>query len=369
MIQPFRDYRHNRHQEAIAWKERTGGKVIGLFCCNVPEEIIHAAGMLPVRLLGHHEESTEANLHFPVNVCPYPKSCFDLALKGGYDYLDGLVVPNVCDIIRAMYGFWKLNINTPYAFFLEVPQKLGATSEGFFVEEIKRFRDSLAEYAGSPITDEAITHSIAVYNENRALLRRVGDLRRGPSPKIAASEVQEMVISSMLMPKDAHNKLLTEFLNGVEGRPDPPQDGVPLFLTASMLDDPDFVELIEECGGQVVADDMPMGSRYFHYPVDSRQEPMAALAHRYLAGIACPRKMTPDVHFQYIQEQMAATDIKGVVMNVLRACDCHLYEYPYLKERFTEMGLPTLFFKAEETEMELEEQRGEIEAFIEMLQG
>ena len=98
--------RERRHQEARAWKEHTGGKVVGLFCCSVPEELIHAAGMLPVRLLGEHEDTSEADVHFPVNVCPYPKACFDQALKGRYDYLDGMVVPNVCDMVRAMFGFW-----------------------------------------------------------------------------------------------------------------------------------------------------------------------------------------------------------------------------------------------------------------------
>ena len=42
------ELRERRHREARAWKERTGGKVVGLFCCSVPEELIHAAGMLPV---------------------------------------------------------------------------------------------------------------------------------------------------------------------------------------------------------------------------------------------------------------------------------------------------------------------------------
>ena len=59
MAVDFARVRERRHDEARAWKERTGGKVIGLFCCDVPEEIIHAAGMLPVRLLGEHEPASE----------------------------------------------------------------------------------------------------------------------------------------------------------------------------------------------------------------------------------------------------------------------------------------------------------------------
>ncbi|MBC8460081.1 MAG: 2-hydroxyacyl-CoA dehydratase, partial [Deltaproteobacteria bacterium] len=118
MIERLEQLRNDRHKDAKKWKEQTGKKVVGLFCCNVPEELIYAADMLPVRILGEHEEATEGNLHFPTNVCPYPVSCFDQALKGHYDYLDGLVVPNVCDMIRSMYGTWKLNLKIPYVHFL-----------------------------------------------------------------------------------------------------------------------------------------------------------------------------------------------------------------------------------------------------------
>jgi benzoyl-CoA reductase subunit C len=95
MIDNLEQFRENRHQYAREWKERTGNRVLGIFCCNIPEEIIDAANILPVRILGEHEEATEGNLHFPVNVCPYPVSCLDQALKGYYDYLDVLVVNNV----------------------------------------------------------------------------------------------------------------------------------------------------------------------------------------------------------------------------------------------------------------------------------
>ena len=126
MIEEFKKYRGRRHQAATAWKEQNKGKVLGTFCCCVPEEIIHAAGMLPVRVLGEHEETTEADLHFPTNLCPYGKSCFDQALKGRYDYLDGMVIPNVCNIIKAMYGFSRLLLGVPYVYFLEVPQRLSS---------------------------------------------------------------------------------------------------------------------------------------------------------------------------------------------------------------------------------------------------
>ena len=366
MIEQFRSIRRNRHEEARAWKERTGGKVIGVFCCNVPEELIYAADMLPVRILGEHEEATEGNLHFPTNVCPYPKSCLDQALKGRYDYLNGVIVPNVCDMVRAMYGAWKLNVDGPSVHFLEVPQRISPNGAEFFRDALDRLRSSLEEISGRNMTDNSLREAIAVCNLNRDLLRKAAGLRR--ERVVTGVELQEMVLASMLMPKEEHNRLMVEILDEASQR-SPAVDGVRLFLSASMLDDTDFVELIEDCGGAVVADDTPTGSRYYYYSVDEGGEPLQALAERHLAWIPCPRKMLPDARLKFVTDMLAASGAQGAIVHNLKACDCHLYEYPYLRQMLESMGLPVLFFRGEETEAELETQRDDVEAFIEVLQG
>ncbi|MFH0769393.1 MAG: 2-hydroxyacyl-CoA dehydratase family protein [Chloroflexota bacterium] len=369
MIEEFKKYRLGRHQAAATWKEQNEGKVLGTFCCCVPEEIIHAAGMLPVRIMGEHEETTEANLHFPTNLCPYCKSCFDQALKGRYDYLDGLVIPNVCNMIKTMYGFSKHLLKIPYIHFLDVPQRMSNNGVEFFTEELLRFKESLEDFSGKQISNEAIRHSIAVYNENRTLLSQAYELRKKPTPLISGSEAQEIVISSMLMPKEEHNRQLAQLLQQIENRNDSPEQGVRLFVSASILDSTDFLQLIEECGGNVVADDMPMGSRYFSGSVDLSDDPLHALADRYLNKIACPRKMLPDARLAFVTNMMKEADVKGVIIHNMRACDPHLYEYPLMKEKITSEGLPVLFFRGVETEGEQEQQRADIETFIEMLKG
>jgi len=368
VIEEFGQYRPSRHEKAIAWKEETGGKVVGVICCCVPEEIIHAAGMLPVRILGEHEETTEADIHFPTNLCPYCKSCFDQQLKGRYDYLDGLVIPNVCNMIKAMYGFSKLLLKVPYVRFLEVPQRLSREGVDFFTRELARFKESLEDFAGKPISAEALRQSIDVYNENRTLLEKVYELRKKSPPPVSGTEAQETVISSMLMPKEEHNRLLNQLLEQVEQRNDSPGDGIRLFVSASILDDTDFLELIEECGGMVVADDMPMGSRYFYGLVDSSDDPLRALADRYLNKIACPRKMLPEERLAFAAEIMNGANVRGTIIHNMRACDPHLYEYPLMRQRMESQGIPVLFFRGEETETEKEQQRADIEAFIEMLE-
>ena len=367
MLEEFRQYRLSRHDNARAWKEETGSKVVGILCCCVPEEIMHAAGMLPVRILGEHEATTEADIHFPGNLCPYCKSCFDQVLKESYDYLDGLVIPNVCNVIKAMYGFSRLLLKVPYVRFLEVPQRLSSQGVDFFAGELSQFKESLEDFSGKLISDDALRSSIDIYNENRTLLERMYELRKTSPPLISGAEAQDIVISSVLMPKEDHNRLLARLLENIGDRPDPPAEKVRLFISASILDDSDFLELIEECGGNVVADDMPMGSRYFYGRVDSGGDPLRALADRYLNKIACPRKMMPEERLAFAADRMKGANVRGVIIHNMRACDPHLFEYPLMRQQMESRGLPVLFFRGEETETEKEQQRADIEAFIEML--
>ena len=368
VLEEFENYRKARHQETRAWRSKTGVKVLGTICCCIPEEIIHAAGMLPVRLLSEHEPTTEADLHLPSNLCPYCKSWFDQLLKGKYDYLDGIVIPNVCNVVKATYGFSKYLLKLPYVYFVDVPQRISSEGVEFFTNVLLDFKRSFEDFSGKPISDEALRHSIDVYNENRTLLDKVYALRKIFPSVLSGSEAQSMVISSMLMPKEAHNRLLSRVLPDIEKADKVSDKRVKLFISASILDDTEFLKLIEECGGNVISDDMPMGSRYFFGLVNSEDKPLHALAERYLTKIACPRKMLPADRLVFSLSRMEGANISGTIIHSLRACDPHLYEYPLLRQEMEHRGLPVLFFRSEETATEWEQQKTDIEAFIEMLQ-
>ena len=107
MNETFARYAENRHEEAKKWKQETGKKVFGYFCCMTPDEILYAADVLPVRITGTGEPIELADSHIPPNSCPFARSCLDAGMRGLYDYLDGVVVPNSCDIIFSMEYFWK----------------------------------------------------------------------------------------------------------------------------------------------------------------------------------------------------------------------------------------------------------------------
>ena len=90
------------------WKE-SGKKELGWFCNYTPEEVIHAAGILPVKILGGFEEFplTKADGYFYPTSCSTVRSCFQQALEGHYDFLDGFVVWSPCDHARRFFDVWS----------------------------------------------------------------------------------------------------------------------------------------------------------------------------------------------------------------------------------------------------------------------
>jgi len=88
------------------WK-RQNNPVLGYACSYTPEEIIYAGGILPIRVFGSLEPPKSADIYLPVNVCSFAKSCFNSALEGEYNLLDGYVVSNSCDNQNKIYDLWR----------------------------------------------------------------------------------------------------------------------------------------------------------------------------------------------------------------------------------------------------------------------
>ncbi len=63
------------------WRE-DGGKVVGHFQVYFPEEIAHAAGLLPVKVHGAAVEARQSEARFGSYLCSIVKTSLELALDG-----------------------------------------------------------------------------------------------------------------------------------------------------------------------------------------------------------------------------------------------------------------------------------------------
>ncbi|UCE95268.1 MAG: 2-hydroxyacyl-CoA dehydratase [Candidatus Bathyarchaeota archaeon] len=368
ILSPFRNLLNTRHDIARNLKTK-GKKVIGWSCTYTPEELIYAVSALPLMVFGDVENTKLADIYLPVNTCSFARGCFNTALKGDYDYLDGFVASSSCDNRDKIFDMWRHHAEIPYMHFVNTPHTRTKRAQTFFYEEILKLKTWLEKSFGRMIPEIRLKNAVEIYNENRRLLRRVYDLRKKEPPLISGVEALEIVLSSMVMLKENHNELLNRLLAEVSSRADPPKGGVRLLVAGSVMDNSKLLKIVEAVGGSVVADDWCTGSRYFWNLVDSNGDPLHAIADRYLNKIPSSFMLGQEERFGHSMKMAKTFDVDAAIVFTLKFCDTHLFDAPQLKEKLRTQGLPVLLLEWEHSLSGLAQMKTRIEAFIEMVGG
>jgi benzoyl-CoA reductase subunit C len=360
----------NRHEYAKEWKTRTGGKVLGYFCTYVPEEIIYAAGILPVRIIGSREPRTQTERHIANMYCPFCRDCLTQGLKGEYPYLDGIVMAHGCWHMRQAFASWSKHVQVEYSYYLSMPALIQSPlAKPFLVEELLRFKKSLEEWTGTQISDNTITHAIEGYNLNRRLLKQIYDLRKDANPPLSGAEALEMTLSSQLMDKGEHSRLLSEAMVRLQQWNESAGASVRLMLIGSENDDVDYLRAIESSGCIIVTDDICTGSRYFWNECEPGADVLDAIAIRYIERPPCPQKDLPEHRrLPHILSMAKDFKVEGVVITLQKFCHNHQTDLPVLKSLFQKEGIPVLALEyAFAAPVEWLQLR--IAAFVEMIQS
>lgn len=273
----------------------SGSKIIGYLCCFPPIELMTAIDLVPYRITGSAQEQiTQGDAYLETLMCPYIRSCFDLAVKGKYDFLGGLVVPHSCDSVHRIYDIWRYYSNPAYSHFIDVPHMCHRGSIEFFKRELERFKQSLERYAKKDISTENLVQAINLHNENRALLRELYQFRQHNPPLLSGVEATQILIAGMSLPAKEYNELLESIIPEIAARKEIPREKKPrILIYGSEIDDTGFIELIEQCGADIVMDDLCTGTRQFWHDVEPGDDPLEALAIHYLMKIPCPRTYKP----------------------------------------------------------------------------
>ena len=374
MGKEFQDLMMKQRELAVEWKSG-GGKIIGHFCNYVPEEILQAAGIFSIRILGSQDNITHADAHIQSFVCKLIRSSLDMGLKGELDYLDGMVIPYTCDGMRLLFEVWKKNLGNGFLHLLDLPILIRSNlSRNRFHLAILQFKRSLEEYFGRSISEEALSNAIRIYNENRSLLKEIYNLRRKENGVISSAQAYEAVLSSMTWPKEVHSDLLRRMINEahkmIAGRKNVTgQSKVRLHISGSLITDLRFYEIIEEYGGVVISDDLCTGTRYYWDNVKEDEDPLKAISNRYIEKLPCPCKSPSEERHEFLLNSIRQGDIQGVIFIIERYCDPHQFDYPFLRKRLEGMNIPVLQIDSELGVGGQEQLRTRIQTFIDIVQG
>ncbi len=350
-----------------------GGKVIGWLCTYVPEEIILAAGALPIRIIGYSHEANldDANAHFYINNCTFSRSCLQLGLEGQYDFLDGVVGGSTCDGARRLFDIWRQYIGTPFHHVLTVPRKYTENAHQLYYHEVLLFKKHFEEHFCVEVTDEALLKSTLILNESRSLLHQLYELRKRDRPPISGAETIEVLNAAYRMPKETFNLWLSEFIEELKASDKAFSGRARVMVVGSVLTNPAFIKSIEDQGALVVTDELCTSTRYWGDKVilgDGRPI-LEAISRRYLNNFPCARMYPSDERFNRIIDFARDFKVDGVISEIVRYCVPYAHDLPLLTDRLTEVGIPTLALDVEYGTAGSGQIATRVQAFLEMMEG
>jgi benzoyl-CoA reductase subunit C len=372
MISRFTEIYENRHALAQKWKQE-GGKILGCAYSLAPEELIYAAGVIPVHLT--ESEETEAvskgETMIPGFFCDYVQSVLAQAVEGVYDYLDGVVIPDACVPLRVLAEAWEMRINPPFFYHLNYPRHVTPGARLYFLEELRQLKRKIENFYGQEITEEALYKAIRVYNENRELLNRLYRLRLQDPPPISGSEILEVVKVGLVFPKEKHNQMLKELLEQLPERERTSYGKIRLMVSSISFEEVtgrhfNFLRIIEEMGGEIVCDDLIIGHRYFQELTLPKADLMEAMVDRYVGRVPVAFKMPEKKRAEMLLKEALRHKVKGIIFFLPQYCQSASLQMPYIQNEFKNKGIATLVL---ETTAGMSEPplKTRLEAFLEML--
>jgi len=353
---------------ANRWREQ-GGKIAGHFQVYFPEEIVHAAGMLPFKMRGAPLEPTQADSRFGSYLCSILKTSLELCLTDRVK-LDMFVTHPICDAARNLAPVFGRNYDYPCQ-ILYLPQNPNsAHSVEYLTDEYGRLKRLVEQVSGKTITDADLRNSIAVFNRNRRLLRELYDIKRETPWLVAAEDAYALVSSAGLMPREEHNDLLEHVLPRIRERQQKAEDRIRVVFEGGFCEQPPF-DLIRVLGRScyLVDDDLLIGLRWIVEDVDVEGDPLHNLSYAYIERSS----YSPVQHDlrkpkeEMLEKRIDKAKADAVVLAAAKMCEPGLEEQVAYVTALEKRGLPYFVSEFEENMTSFAHLEMQLDTFMENL--
>jgi bcr-type benzoyl-CoA reductase subunit C len=352
------------------WKSE-GKKVLGYFCSYIPEEIIYSADILPIRMRARTCTDTPmGDAYMTPTTCSFTRCCLELANRKQYNFLDGIVSCNCCDQVRRLYDNIRYKTPFPYHYIMGIPGYVSDVTIEWFKHELLKFKKNLESNFMVNISDEKMSNTIKIYNKSRSLLKELYMLRKRENPPITGTEMLNIISAGVSIPKEQFNNLLTQQLKDANEKEGNSNYKFRIMIVGSMLDEPEYIKIIEDLGGLIVTDSLCLGSRYFWDLVDETKNPLDSLAERYLSKISCPRMTNGEPkRAEFMMDLIKSYNIDGVIFQRMKFCALWWAEIFMLRNNLKDAGIPFLDLEREYVLSGAGAMKTRIQTFMEILEG
>lgn len=369
IINEFKAIADNPRKAMDDYKKETGKGAVGIMPVYCPEEIVHAAGYLPIGMWGAQKKQiSKARTYLPPFACSIMQSVMELQLEGVYDDLEAVIFSVPCDTLKCMSQKW--NRPVPAIVFTH-PQnrKIAKDAANVFArEEFNIVKEKLEDILDVHISNKAIKNSIAVYNENRAVCREFSDVAAKYAAVVTPSDRHAVIKARWFMEKSRHTALVKELIAALKAEPAPEFKGKKIIVTGIQVEPYDVLDIFQENGFAIVADDLAQETRNFRQDVPDDDDALMALARAWNEFDGC--SLATDANKpkgQMIIDAVKKYGADAVVVCMMKFCDPEEFDYPILLQEFEAAGVKNLYIEVDQESTAFEQVKTRIQTFAEIL--
>ena len=349
---------------------QNGDRVIGCFPYYVPEELVHAAGMIPFGIWGFDGTVNLAKEYFPPFYCTIAQMGLEMALQGRLDGLSGVIIPSLCDTLRPLSQNFRVAVpQIPFMFLAHPQNRKPAYGIEYARHQFDLLRSNLEEIIHSPVEPESIKRSIGIYNQNRALRRRFVLLAGAHPDAVSPSDRNAVLKSAYFLKKEEHSAHLSLLCDELESMPVVEWAGIKVVTSGIIADNKDLLTIFETRSIAVAADDVAQESRSFRVDVPDAEDPMTALALWFSLqdDDTILYSEQPGKRAQYVADLVRQSGADGVVVLMMQFCDPEEMEYPSLKQTLEKEGIPHVQIWVDQQIQNLGQANTQLETLVHML--
>ncbi len=349
-----------------AWRV-DGGRVLGHFQVYFPEELAHAAGMLPVRMRGAQTDGNESESHFGSYLCSIIKTSLDVALSKHIE-LDLFVTHPICDAARNLGAIWGRNFEYKCQ-ILYLPQNPNSKhSKIYLANEYRRLLDDIEAATGRKVSEQDIRASIKLYDRSRALMRELYVIRRNQPWLLGADESMGLIALAGILPREEFTAFLESVIPMIKARQTRQQDKMRVVFEGGFCEVPPFDMLqtvTRSC--YVVDDDLFIGLRFLIEDVGDSGDALVDLADAYIDRST----YSPVQHdLRKPKEKMLLQRVRNanaefVILAAAKMCEPGLEEQVCYSKALEEARIPYFIAEFEENQNTFDQVAIQLETFVE----
>ena len=358
----------------LAKYKAQGKKVIGVLPYYAPEELVYAAGMVPMGIWGTNDKTiSRAKEYCATFYCTIAQLALEMLLDGTMNGLDGVITPTICDTLRPMSQNIRVAVGDKIpVIFLGAPQNRFADfGLKFTRDQYENIKKELEKIASKAITPEALQDATKVYNKSRAARREFVKLASEHCDVITPVKRMQVLKSSYFMLKDEYTKKLTELNEELKKLPAADWKGTKIVTSGIICDNPKLLEIFEKNHIAIAADDVAHESRSFRTDAPETDDPMQDLAVQFANQdydvLLYDPQSSKNRRGEYVANLAKESGAQGLVLFMQQFCDPEEMEYPYLKKALDSAGIPHIKLGIDQQMRDFGQAETAIQAFADVL--